>query len=134
VNRFRAGALLPAVWYLHAQRFRNVFRDRMRELFRSVDVILAPATPCPAIRIGQPTILLDGKELPSRANVGIFTQPFSFVGLPIACVPVFEPGTLPLGVQVIGAAYNEAAVLRVAWQLEQMGVTNSPVATIEAGD
>src|SRR5262249_41487340 len=56
VERFIAGSLLPASWYEHAQRFRTVFRDRMRELFRTVDIILAPATPCPAIRIGQATI------------------------------------------------------------------------------
>ena len=116
---------MPAVWYLQAQRFRSVFRDRMREIFRSVDVILAPATPCSAIRIGQSTILLGGKELPSRPNIGIFTQPFSFVGLPIVSVPVFEPGSLPYGVQVIGAPYNEQAVLRVAWQLETLGVARA---------
>jgi 1-carboxybiuret hydrolase len=127
VERFLAGALLPVSWYSHAQRFRRVFRDRVRELFQDVDVILAPATPCSAIRIGQPTIVLDGKEVPSRPNLGIFTQPISFIGLPVMCVPVFEPGSLPLGVQVIGAPYREAAVLRVARQLEQMGVTCAPM-------
>jgi AtzE family amidohydrolase len=122
VDRFLAGALMPASWYLHAQRFRTVFRDRMREIFRSVDVILAPTTPCPAIRIGEPTIALNGKDLPSRPNIGIFTQPFSFIGLPIVSVPVFKPDSLPLGVQLIGAPYKEEAVLRVAWQLERMGI------------
>lgn len=127
VERFLAGALLPASWYSHAQRFRRVFRDQVRELFRNVEVILAPATPCSAIRIGQPTIVLDGKEVPSRPNMGIFTQPLSFIGLPVISVPVFEPGSLPLGVQVIGAPYREASVLRVARQLEQMRVTCSPI-------
>jgi 1-carboxybiuret hydrolase len=131
VERFLAGALLPASWYSHAQRFRRVFRDQVRELFRTVDVILAPATPCSAIRIGQPTIVLDGKEVPSRPNMGIFTQPLSFIGLPVISVPVFEPGSLPLGVQVIGAPYREASVLRVARQLEQMGVTCSPIVITE---
>ncbi len=125
VERFQAGALMPAVWYLHAQRFRSVFRTAVRELFKSVDVILAPATPCPAIRIGQETMVLGGKDLPSRPNIGIFTQPFSFIGLPIVSVPVFEPGSMPMGIQVIGAPYNEAAVLRTAWQLEQMGIARA---------
>jgi 1-carboxybiuret hydrolase len=122
VDRFLAGSLLPATWYQHAQRFRTVFRDRMRELFRIVDVILAPATPCPAITIGQPTIQIARKDLPSRPNIGIFTQPFSFIGLPVVSVPVFDAGSLPLGVQVIGPAYREEWVLRVAEQLQQMGV------------
>jgi amidase/aspartyl-tRNA(Asn)/glutamyl-tRNA(Gln) amidotransferase subunit A len=127
VERFLAGALLPAAWYSHAQRFRRVFRDLVREVFRTVDVILAPTTPVPAIRIGQPTIEIDGKEVPSRPNLGYFTQPLSFIGLPIISVPVFDPGSLPLGVQVIGAPYREASILRVAWQLEQMGVASAPI-------
>jgi AtzE family amidohydrolase len=131
VERFQAGALMPASWYLHAQRFRSVFRSAMRELFRSVDVILAPTTPCRAIRIGQPTIVLDGKDLPSRPNIGIFTQPFSFIGLPIVSVPIFQRGSLPLGVQIIGAPYNEAAVLRVAWQIEQMGIARAHPPVLE---
>jgi len=129
VARFLAGALMPAAWYSHAQRFRRVFRDRVRELFREVDVILAPATPCPAIRIGQPTIEIDGKSLPSRPNIGLFTQPLSFIGLPIVAVPIFDSGTLPLGVQVIGAPYQEASVLRVARALEALGVAAAPVTT-----
>jgi len=92
-----------------------------------VDVILAPATPCPAIRIGQPTIQLKGVDVASRPNIGIFTQPLSFVGLPIISVPVYKSGSLPLGVQVIGAPHNEAAVLRVAAHLEALGVTNAQV-------
>jgi AtzE family amidohydrolase len=131
IDRFLAGSLLPASWYQLAQRFRSVFRDRMRELFRTVDVILAPATPCPAIRIGQPTIRIAGQDLPSRPNVGIFTQPFSFIGLPIVSAPIFAPGSLPLGIQVIGPAYKEEWVLRVAGQLEQMGIAHAHPAILE---
>ena len=123
---------MPAVWYLHAQRFRTVFREKMRELFRSVDVILAPSTPFPAINIGQEMIVLGGKELPSRPNIGMFTQPFSFVGLPIISVPIFEEGALPLGVQVIGAPYQEEAILRVARQLERSGVSKAHRPVIKA--
>jgi Asp-tRNA(Asn)/Glu-tRNA(Gln) amidotransferase A subunit family amidase len=103
-----------ASWYQHPQRYRTVFRDGMRELFQSVDVILAPATPCPAIRIGQPTIRIGGKDLPSRPNIGIFTQPFSSIGLPIAT-----------GLQVIGPAYKEEWVLRVAERLSEAGIANA---------
>jgi AtzE family amidohydrolase len=129
IERFLAGALLPSAWYLQAQRFRSVYRQKILKLFESVDVILAPTTPCPAIRIGQTTISVSGLELPSRPNIGIFTQPLSFVGLPIMSVPVFKPGELPLGVQVIAAPYNDAAVLRVAAQLETMGISEAPIAT-----
>jgi len=131
VDRFIAGSLLPATWYQHAQRFRTLFRNRMRELFRSVDVILVPATPCPAITIGQATIRIAGQDLPSRPNIGIFTQPFSFIGLPIVSIPVFDSGSLPLGVQVIGPAYKEEWVLRVAEQLQQMGIARAHPPVLE---
>lgn len=129
--RFLAGSLLPANWYVQAQRFRSVFRDQVREIFSKVDVLLAPATPCPAVRIGQPTILLNGTEVASRPNIGIFTQPVSYIGLPVVTVPVFLQGSLPLGVQVIGAPYQEAKVLRVAWELERLGVASAPVPVLE---
>jgi len=46
LDRFLAGALLPAAWYAKAQRFRSWFRDQVRALFETVDIVLAPATPC----------------------------------------------------------------------------------------
>ncbi|MDP9147640.1 MAG: AtzE family amidohydrolase [Acidobacteriota bacterium] len=128
IERFLAGALLPASWYLQAQRFRRFFREQIRKVFETVDVILAPTTPCPAITINQPTIWIQGVELPARPNIGVFTQPLSFIGLPIVSVPIFEDGQLPLGVQIIGAPFNECAVLRVAAQLEALGIARAPVA------
>ncbi|MDP9171759.1 MAG: AtzE family amidohydrolase [Acidobacteriota bacterium] len=127
-NRFLAGTLIPAVWVNFAQRFRSWYREQMRQVFQGVDVILAPATPCSAIRIGQETIVLDGKEMPSRPNLGIFSQPISFIGLPVVTVPVHLPGRMPVGVQLIGAPYREAALLRVARQLELSGAVSAPVA------
>jgi AtzE family amidohydrolase len=126
-DRFLAGALIPATWYLQAQRFRSWYRDRVRELFTHVDIILAPATPCPAPLIGQTTLVLDGEEMPLRPNLGLYTQPLSFIGLPIVAIPVQQPGGLPIGVQVIAAPYNEALALRVAAFLEAKGVVSAPV-------
>jgi AtzE family amidohydrolase len=120
-DRLLAGALMPANWYLQAQRFRQWFREQVREVFQSVDIILAPATPCAAPRIGQQTMVLDGQEMLVRPNIGIFTQPLSFIGLPIISVPVKREG-LPLGVQIIAAPYHEALALRVAAELEAKGI------------
>jgi 1-carboxybiuret hydrolase len=119
VERLMAGALAPAAWYVQAQRFRRVFRDQVRAMFERFDVLLAPVAPCAAIKVGQKTIQFGGKEIPARANLGMYTQPISFIGLPVVTVPVLEPGKLPLGVQVIGAPYTEADVLRVARELER---------------
>jgi Asp-tRNA(Asn)/Glu-tRNA(Gln) amidotransferase A subunit family amidase len=100
----------------------------MREVFQHVDVILAPATPCPAIRIGQSAIMVNGVEVASRPNIGVFTQPISFVGLPVVTVPVHFPGKMPIGVQLIGAPYRESSLLRVAWELQNAGAVSAPVA------
>lgn len=60
----------------------------MNELFNEVDIILAPATPCPAPRIGQQTFVLEGTEIPLRPNIGIYTEPISFIGLPVVAAPI----------------------------------------------
>lgn len=127
VERLMAGALVPAAWYIQAQRFRWWFREQVRTVFETVDVILAPATPCAATRIGQEELTLDGVTLPLRPSLGLFTQPLSFIGLPIVCAPIHGIGRLPLGVQVIAAPYQEAYALRVAHALEQAGVASAPV-------
>jgi AtzE family amidohydrolase len=131
-NRFLAGTLIPGAWYSFAQRFRTWYRDRVRELFRHVDVIVAPATPCAAIELGEDTIVVDGKTIPSRANIGIFTQPISFIGLPVVVVPIQREGKPPLGVQLIGAPYREADLLRAAWYLERDGIVSGRVAQMGA--
>jgi aspartyl-tRNA(Asn)/glutamyl-tRNA(Gln) amidotransferase subunit A len=126
-DRLLAGAMVPSSWYLQAQRFRRWYHDRVMELFANVDIILAPATPCTAPPIGQETMVLDGVEMLVRPNIGIFTQPLSLIGLPIAAVPVQRPGGLPIGVQVIAAPGREDLVLRVAAQLELSGICAAPV-------
>lgn len=128
-SRFLAGTMVPALWVNYAQRFRSWYREQIRTVFQDVDVLLAPATPCPATLIGQPTMTLDGVETPVRANIGIFTQPISFIGLPVVTVPVHRPGKLPIGVQLIGAPFQEAKLLRVARELEKRGAVSAPLAT-----
>jgi AtzE family amidohydrolase len=124
-DRLLAGAMVPAPLVDRAQKFRRWYRARMLELFKTVDVIIAPATPCVAPKLGQVTFMLDGVELPVRANIGIHTQPISFIGLPVVAVPVpLEP--MPIGVQIIAAPWREDIALRVAYALQQMGVVAAP--------
>ncbi len=120
-DRLLAGALVPAVHVARAQKVRRQFQAQLRAVFAEVDVLLAPATPCSAPLLGQESFELDGVVVPVRANLGVFTQPISFVGLPVVAVPVAGPG-LPLGVQVIAAPWREDVALRVAFALERSGV------------
>ena len=120
-DRLIAGALTPAALAVQAQKFRRVFQETILALFETVDVILAPATPCTAPSIGQETFVLNGQTVPVRANLGIYTQPISFIGLPVAAVPV-AGDPLPIGVQIITAPWREDLALRVARMLEREGV------------
>jgi AtzE family amidohydrolase len=124
-ERLMAGCLLPGAWYVKAQRFRRQYRADVLKLFNDVDIILAPATPCSAPKIGQATMTIGGVELPVRANLGLFTQPISFIGLPVVAVPTRKTGAMPIGVQVISRPHNELAALRVAAWLQKEGVAVS---------
>src|SRR5262249_16537631 len=101
-DRLIAGAILPASLMTQAQKFRRWYGGQGLGLFEGYDAILAPATPTTAPLLGQKTMLLDGVEVPLRANIGIYTQPISFIGLPVVAVPV-PLAPLPIGVQIIAA-------------------------------
>ncbi|RAH99252.1 AtzE family amidohydrolase [Acuticoccus sediminis] len=117
-DRFLAGALLPAHWYVRAQVFRDWLRARVRELFERVDVVMMPANPFPAPRFGEEEVEIDGAIHPVRPTIGRFTQAVSSLGLPIVCVPVARPGALPVGVQLMGRPDSEPLLLDVARRLE----------------
>ncbi|MDP1752982.1 MAG: AtzE family amidohydrolase [Reyranella sp.] len=127
-ERFMAGALLPGSWYVKAQRFRRHYRANVLKVFDQADIVLAPATPCTAPKLGQVMMKLGGVDLPVRANLGLFTQPISFIGLPVVVAPLQRPGGLPIGVQIIAKPYNEQAALRVAAFLEKQGAASAPPA------
>ena len=127
-DRLIAGALLPGHWVTKAQKLRGWFRAQVLELFKRYDVLLAPATPCRAPKAGQKTFVLDGVEMLVRPNLGVFTQPISFIGLPVVAVPVWTKGErLPIGVQVIAPPWREDLALRVARHLEREGVVSAPI-------
>jgi AtzE family amidohydrolase len=124
-DRLLAGAMVPATLVDKAQIFRRWYRERVLDLFKTCDAILAPATPCTAPKIGQQTFTLDGVEMPVRPNMGIYTQPISFIGLPVVAVPV-PLSPLPIAMQIIAAPWREDVALRIAHALEQMGAVAAP--------
>ena len=124
-DRLIAGAMVPATLVNQAQKFRRWYRTQVLNLFKDVDAIIAPSTPCTAPLIGQQNFVLDGVEMPVRPNMGLYTQPISFIGLPVAAVPI-PLSPLPIGVQIIAAPWREDVVLRVAHALERAGVAAAP--------
>ncbi|MDB5401101.1 MAG: amidase, partial [Rhodopila sp.] len=130
-DRLIAGALVPAAAVVQAQKFRRWYRTEMLKLFQHVDAILAPATPCVAPLIGQKTFVLNGQEMPLRPNIGVYTQPISFIGLPVVAVPVPTAAGLPIGVQIITAPWREDLALRIARALEAAGVARAPLPNLK---
>jgi amidase/aspartyl-tRNA(Asn)/glutamyl-tRNA(Gln) amidotransferase subunit A len=131
-DRFLAGALLPAAWYVQAQRVRAWYRDQVRSLFTDVDVLIAAATPCAATPLGAEWLELNGQQLPLRPSMGLLTQPLSCIGLPVIAAPVAQPAGLPIGVQIIAAPWREDLCFRVAAVLEAQGVAVSLLPPVHA--
>jgi AtzE family amidohydrolase len=128
-DRLIAGAMTPAALVVKAQKFRRWYREQVLQLFDDVDAILAPATPCPAPLLGQQMFQFGDIELPVRANLGIYTQPISFIGLPVVAVPV-PLSPLPIAVQIIAAPWREDVTLRIAHALEAQDAVAAPRPTL----
>ncbi|RYC30333.1 AtzE family amidohydrolase [Lichenibacterium minor] len=129
-DRLLAGAMVPAAWVAQAQKARRRFAEEAARAFDGIDVILAPATPSRAPRLGQSTMTIGTATLPVRANLGLYTQPISCIGLPVATVPIWLDEGLPIGVQVIAPPWREDLALRVAAVLEAAGAAQAPVARL----
>jgi aspartyl-tRNA(Asn)/glutamyl-tRNA(Gln) amidotransferase subunit A len=108
---------------------RRWWLERALAAFRDVDLLIAPATPCPAPRVGTKRLTIDGRDLPLRPNLGLLAQPFSCIGLPVVTVPVFAPGEPPIGVQIVAPPWREDLALRAAAHLEraEVAVAHRPV-------
>ncbi len=126
-DRLLAGALTPAAWVDSAQRFRRRFKSIAARAFERYDVLIAASTPCTAPLVDQKMMIFNGMEAPVRANLGVYTQPISFIGLPVVAVPL-KLSSMPIGVQLIGRPWSEALLLRVAHMLDRAGVTHAPIA------
>lgn len=121
-DRLLAGTLLPEGVAEAAKRFRTIFRDEVRDAFQHYDILLAPASVCPAPPIGQATMEMDGVPVSVRKNLGAFTQSISYVGLPVVAAPVNRPGQLPIGVQLIAPAWREDLAFAAALRLQRASV------------
>ncbi|MGH8111201.1 MAG: amidase [Rhodanobacteraceae bacterium] len=120
-SRLESGMLVPAVRYIHAQRSRTVFKQRLHELFEHVDIILAPSVPVPAGLTGTTSIIWpDGTEERLAVTYIRFTILADVAGVPALTVPCgFTRSGLPIGLQLIGRPLDEATVLRAGVAYER---------------
>ncbi len=121
-DRLLAGAMLPTALYLRAMEFRNFFRKRVKLLFERYDILIAPTTPVVAPRIDQATMIVDGQPAPARANLGLYTQPLSLAGIPVASAPFRVSSGMPIGLQFATAPGREAMLFKLLRELESDGI------------
>ena len=102
-------------YYLKAQKVRTLIKQDFDRAFAQVDVIAAPTAPTTAFRIGEKA------DNPLEMYLSdIFTLSASLAGIVGAVVPCgFDRDRLPIGLQIIGAAFDEPTVLRVAHAYQQ---------------
>ncbi|WP_245659502.1 amidase family protein [Limimonas halophila] len=97
---------------------RYAFREKVRQLFETYDLLLTPTVPVPAFAAGRN--LPPGYEDRDIVSWATFTYPFNLTGQPAASLPVgFNDDGLPVGLQIVGPAHDEAAVLSLAGTYEQ---------------
>jgi aspartyl-tRNA(Asn)/glutamyl-tRNA(Gln) amidotransferase subunit A len=114
-ERLMAGAFVTGADYVRAQQARALVRDEIDGVLARRDVLLAPATPITAPRVGERQIMIRGESVDVRSALIRFTRPFNFSGHPACSVPCgFSGEGLPVGMQIIGRPFDEATVLRVA--------------------
>ncbi len=114
-DRLRLGFFVSGSEYVDGQRMRQRLRRQVDALFDRVDVLLAPACPIVAGPLFEDEIELGGERRDRRGALILFTQPFNLTGHPAGVVPCgFSADGMPIGLQIVGRAFDEATVLRVA--------------------
>ena len=127
-DRLIAGAMLPGAWSVKAQKFRRWLRERALAMFRRCRRADRAGDAVQRAEDRPEDLRARRQEMLVRPNLGLFTQPISFIGLPVVAVPVWHRrARLPIGVQIIAAPWREDLALRVARALERDGVAAAPI-------
>jgi len=102
-------------YYLKAQKVRRLIKNDFDEAYKKVDAILTPSTPSSAFAIGEKT-----KDPVSMYLNDIFTVPVNLAGLPAISIPAGNDSKgYPLGLQIIGKAFDEQNILNIAYSMEK---------------
>ena len=102
-------------YYLKAQKVRKLIKNDFDDAYKKVDAILTPSTPSSAFKIGEKT-----NDPVSMYLNDIFTVPVNLAGLPGISIPAgHDAKGYPLGLQIIGKAFDEQNILNIAYAMEE---------------
>ena len=115
------GQLYLAKDYLKAQKVRNLIRKDFERALGEVDLLVMPTSPCVAQKAGPGVnipVTYDGYEEDVLWSYCRYTIPISMAGMPTVAVPCGFADGLPIGMQIVGRAFDERTALRVAHAYE----------------
>jgi aspartyl-tRNA(Asn)/glutamyl-tRNA(Gln) amidotransferase subunit A len=119
-QRIEAGEKVPAHRYLAGFDVRKQLLPEFEAAFQEVDAIVAPTVPVPAPLIGAESVQIEGEQIGLRPAIVGHSRPANFTGLPAISIPCgFTRDGLPVGLQLIGRAFDEATLLRIALSYER---------------
>ena len=112
--RLETGAAFTSSEYILARHTQSEIRRKCELLFDEYDALLLPTTPIPAP-------VLEGENALERARqLTRFTAPFNLTGMPALSIPCgFTKDSLPIGLQIVSRAWNEAGVLRTGYAFQE---------------
>ena len=119
-QRIEAGGKVPANRYLAGFDVRKKLLAEFHSAFQNVDAIVAPTVPVPAPLIGAESVRIEGEQIGVRPAIVGHSRPANFTGLPAISIPCgFTRAGLPVGLQLIGRAFDEVTLLRIAFSYER---------------
>jgi len=113
------GSVFSAVHYIKAQRLRRIIQQEFAEAFKKIDLFSLPGAPVAAPLIGAETVSIGGAEMEVPMALLRFACPSNLTGLPAISVPCgLGKQGLPMGLQLVGRAFDEATLLQAAYTFE----------------
>ncbi|KUM27005.1 amidase [Mesorhizobium loti] len=124
------GQFLSAESYIHCKRMLEIYDRAFAETMKAVDVLLTPACPVTAPKVGTVNVDVGGQSLPVGNALTLFTSFFNLVGVPALVIPMHQDNSrLPVSVQLVGARDSDAELLAIACLLESALGDNYGAAT-----
>ncbi len=119
-SRLNLGAAILVTQYLRAQRIRRKIQENFARAFQKFDVLVTPQLPVTAPRLDQTTVSFGKKAEAVPSALTRFTRIYNLIGIPSLSVPCgFSSSGMPIGLQIAGPPFGEAAVLRVGFAYEK---------------
>jgi aspartyl-tRNA(Asn)/glutamyl-tRNA(Gln) amidotransferase subunit A len=118
--KLERGKEFSAIQYILARKESSEFRKTMTEAFGQFDALVTPTTPIEAPKINEPNVSLGSSQTDVYTALVRQTQPFNVTGLPAVSVPMgFSRDGLPLGLQIVGRAFEEATIMGIGSAYER---------------